>query len=734
MNLYSIPPLLTLCCFAGLAVLTLRQGPRTKVKILFSLICVLGCFLYIDILFAFNLKSEKTALLISRIDHGFIVYLFPLYIHFFHEYLNISRRRWLVRGAYAFAFLMMCFTPTPIYIESMQKHDFGFFAKGGVLYPIFGLGGVLATIYVLVLIVAAIGREHSNARKNGLKYVLAGFGVMGLLNSLSVLTNLGYSVYPLGNFSFIPLTIFYIGLFKHDLFDMGLLIRKSLIYSLLTALITGLYALIITAANRIFSDFHPGGTIYLQMLFFLLVVTVFGPLKTRTQKFIDHLFYKGKYDYQKTLKAVSQIIAADRDLNEIAHRLMETLADAMGVKNCAFYLASARFRDFRIFAQRGNGRPDPASIIRSDDSALIRFLTTRPRPVVKTFLLQWTETGQVNRDIIDEMDALGAAVILPLTFSGTLTGFIAMGEKLSEDLFSREDMNLLETLAHQTALAIENARSYQAVISLNETLEKKVRERTQALEQALAEKEKTQEQLIRSESLAAIGQLVAGTAHELNNPLASVTSLIQSAIEDLTLMDEQSPPGEDLIDDLKFADKELGRAKSIVASLLGLSRQTQTYSEAVDMNTVVEDALRVLFNKVRHGAFDIVKDLSPHLPTIRGNFANLGQVVLNIIQNAIDAVGESGGKIFLRTRYDAAAGRVIFRCRDTGPGIPEKIRKDIFKPFFTTKTVGKGTGLGLYICHEIIQRHGGNLILEKGDREGAGFVVRLPVNDPEPVS
>ncbi|MBU4420980.1 MAG: HAMP domain-containing histidine kinase, partial [Proteobacteria bacterium] len=107
---------------------------------------------------------------------------------------------------------------------------------------------------------------------------------------------------------------------------------------------------------------------------------------------------------------------------------------------------------------------------------------------------------------------------------------------------------------------------------------------------------------------------------------------------------------------------------------------------------------------------------------------NLGQVAINIIQNAIQSVIDKKGTINLTTGFDKDTKQVVFECRDNGPGIPESIRQNIFKPFFTTKEVGKGTGLGLYICHEIIQRHGGTITVEKPDGEGAKFVVKLPVN------
>ena len=182
--------------------------------------------------------------------------------------------------------------------------------------------------------------------------------------------------------------------------------------------------------------------------------------------------------------------------------------------------------------------------------------------------------------ILSEMHGLEAEVILPMIFKNRLNGFILLGEKLSGDLFSKEDLDLLETLASQTALAIENARSYEKIEDLNKNLESKIAERTLSLQETLLEKEKTQEQLIQSESLAAIGQLVAGVAHELNNPLTSVKSLIQTTIEDLEEL-KHLPLDQEMLEDLHFADKELERAKLIVKSLLDLSRQTQTFSESV---------------------------------------------------------------------------------------------------------------------------------------------------------
>jgi two-component system NtrC family sensor kinase len=725
MTPYSIPPFLTLCCLLGFAGLTVFRGKKTKVNILFLLICILGSFLYADILIIFNVKSPETALKISRIDHFFIIYLFPLYIHFFHSYLKITQRKWIVRLAYAYAFILMWFTPTSIYIESMEKHFFGFFAKGGKLYPFFGMAGLFVTIYALIILYQAIQKESSSIHKNRLKYIFIGFGVTGLMNGLNVFPILGYSVYPPGNLSFIPFIVFAVGIYKHDLLDMGILIKKSLIYSLLTALLTGLYAFIITVADKVFREFNFSESFYFPIFFFFLIAFVFGPLKTHVQEFVDQIFYKGKYDYQKTIKNISKMIVSVLDLDEIGKRLTKTVADTIQVNNCALFLGNETGFGFEDFSTWGKDSDPRQSTTVDKKAALINYMEKQSHPVIKKNLLLNVTDTHIS-EVLAGMEKLNAEIALPMIFKEQLKGFLILGEKLSGDLFSPEDLDLLETLSSQSALAIENARSYQRIEDLNKNLEKKVAERTQALKATLIEKEQAQEMLIRSESLAALGQLVAGVAHELNNPLASVTSLIQTTIEDLDQWGEETVPDEDMIDDLKFAEGELARAKSIVASLLGLSRQTQTYSETVDLNLVIQDALRVLHNQYKYHHIDFVENYVQDLPDIQGNFANLGQVAVNIIKNAIQAIADQQGTIMLATRYDKDTGEVVFTCKDTGPGIPELLRQDIFKPFFTTKDVGLGTGLGLYICHEIIKKHGGTLTLESTAEQGAQFEVRLP--------
>jgi two-component system NtrC family sensor kinase len=243
---------------------------------------------------------------------------------------------------------------------------------------------------------------------------------------------------------------------------------------------------------------------------------------------------------------------------------------------------------------------------------------------------------------------------------------------------------------------------------------------------ALLEKEMTQGRLIQSESLAAIGQLVAGIAHELNNPLASASSFIQTDIELINEQQDKRKIDQEVLHDLTYSLKELNKTKDIVKSILDLSRQTQTFEESVNMNDVIEDALRVLYNSYKHLQVTIEKNFDPSIPNIEGNFSNLGQVLINLIKNALHALPDGRGKISLSTSYRHETDRIIVECRDDGHGIQPEVMKDIFKPFFTTKDVGTGTGLGLYVSHEIIKKHEGDISVSSEVGKGTTFTIELP--------
>ena len=726
MTIYGMPPLLSLICFTFLALVVVARKKMTRVNSLFFMLCVNGALLQTTMLIMFTTQSPQIALWASRIDHLFVIYSIPLLIHFSHAYLQVYERRWLIYGTYASAFVIMGFVWTPLIIEGMNRYSFGYFGQGGGLYPIVGMGVAMSCLYSIGLICISIYRAKNSIQKNKLKYILLGFGIMALMNGLGVLPLLGYAFYPPGTFSFIPLIIFAVGLFRYDLLDLGVIIQKSLFYTILTLILACLYAGVVIVSDQILQTNLFAEGFLLTAFFFLLVVIIFGPIQSRIQAVMGHYFQRETATLKKSMTGVSRKLSTALDDNKIAQILLRTIVDNLKVSHATLYTRDVSQKGFRRFATKALVQQTfPQSYI-PDSGPLMRMLKQYNTPLGHDSFGDTRpekDQGQYKYD----MQKLWANVVFPIRIKNRLIGFLVIGEKVSRNLINREERDLIVTLANHASLAMDNARAYEHLNKLNKTLETRVHQRTRALEKALDQVKQSQEHLIRSESLAAIGQLVAGVAHELNNPISAAMSLMQSTQSELE--SDKISISESIRGDMAYVLKALGRMKQIVSSLRCLSHQTDSYTEPVDVNAVVEDALRILDGQIKNTDVQVASDYQWPLPTIQGNFAHLGQVAINIIQNACQSMSEQAGTVMLSTRYRSDKQQVVFVCQDDGPGINPNIKQDIFKPFFTTKPVGQGTGLGLYISHEIVRKHQGKIYQENGADGGSRFEVILPVSD-----
>ncbi len=281
----------------------------------------------------------------------------------------------------------------------------------------------------------------------------------------------------------------------------------------------------------------------------------------------------------------------------------------------------------------------------------------------------------------------------------------------------------------------------RTVEELNVNLEEKVTQRTsdlaranEDLRQAVTSLTRAQDQLVRSEKLASIGQLVAGVAHELNNPINAVSNCIdplESSLETLVApggsTGEADASGAEVVEDvqgmLRVIRNGTGRIQRIVSALSSYSRTEGEGAVPVDLNAVIEETLDIAVHLLAD--VEMQRDLVP-LPTVLGDSGQLGQVFMNLVANAAHAVaGRQGARIRVQTRR--RGDRVEVRVADNGPGVPDGLRARIFDPFFTTKEVGEGTGLGLSLSHEIVVSHGGTLELASDVDEGATLIVSLPV-------
>lgn len=231
----------------------------------------------------------------------------------------------------------------------------------------------------------------------------------------------------------------------------------------------------------------------------------------------------------------------------------------------------------------------------------------------------------------------------------------------------------------------------------------------------------------QAQQMATIGVLAAGVAHEINNPLTAISGFAEGLKRRLPRLEKQID--DELRDDfseyLAIILKECRRCQEIVQNLLTFGRQCSFEAGSVNLNGLVKDTLKLLHNKLKHQRKDLVRlVLDESLPLIRGDESQLKQVVLNLLFNAFDATAEKG-VIILRT-FEEGGEWVILSVEDSGCGVPREHLDKLFEPFFTTKPVGKGVGIGLSTCYNIISRHGGEIHVESHLGRGSTFVVKLP--------
>jgi signal transduction histidine kinase len=307
------------------------------------------------------------------------------------------------------------------------------------------------------------------------------------------------------------------------------------------------------------------------------------------------------------------------------------------------------------------------------------------------------ETGLRTRSIL----------AVPLVKDHATVGVLELINKRDESNFHEGDVAMLETFAGQAMVALENAR-------LHEHLQARNRE----LHEALSELQETQDQLVQKEKLASVGQLAAGVAHEINNPLSSILLYADVLCREIPAQNIQQ------YQDLQMILKEAMRCRTIVNDLLSFSRQNEVLAQPTDLNALLEEMVEEI---VIHERFQVVQvrwDLDSGLPIIEADPSQLRQVFCNLMNNAADAM-PGGGTLTLRTKRGPWPGLITAEVQDTGEGISDENMKKLFTPFFTTKPMGKGTGLGLAIIYGIVKMHRGQIGVQSQMGRGTTFTITL---------
>jgi len=394
------------------------------------------------------------------------------------------------------------------------------------------------------------------------------------------------------------------------------------------------------------------------------------------------------------LNAMAVIATQSFDLDEILNLTLRQVITLLGAETGSVYLSDSDEQTFRRRAGWGQRSADRA---RFSEVKLPDFgdLVMRSRTEVLTpeYL---PHLPPVVADFI-QADNLRSWIWVLLWSKDKPIGIMGVSNREARE-YTSNDENLLVAIGRQLATTIEKVRLYEETCRAYEDLRR------------------TQEQLLQSEKMSAVGQLIAGVAHEVNNPLTAILGYAQ-LLESEGLQDRAA-------DFVKKLFKQAQRTHRVVQNLLSFARQRKPQKEQVDICKVIDETLTLRDYDLKVNDITLERVIETALPSVVADPHQLEQVFLNIINNAVDAMLEAGVGGTLTVRLYMKEQQVCAEFRDSGPGIKEPNK--IFDPFYTTKTVGKGTGLGLSICYGIVKEHGGDISAHNPKEGGAIVEVRLP--------
>ncbi len=385
------------------------------------------------------------------------------------------------------------------------------------------------------------------------------------------------------------------------------------------------------------------------------------------------------------------------ELDKLLEAILLIASEQAGTGIAVLALSGPNENELSLWCSRGLSEVAKYQPI-SSRGHLVETLLRKRRGLTFSELEQILPGGSQE---LEHIRSLSAELCLPFISRERVMGILFLGSPAKKGKYQPADVEFLSTLVNNLAVTVENARLYQSIKTANEQVQK------------------TQLQLAEKEKLAALGELAASLAHEINNPLGIIKNY-------LALLKQESHPKANTLEYVEIIKEELSRVAKIIQELLNLYQpQKKEEFKPTDLARLLNESLDLVESDLEERHITLERKIDSPAPVVQARQEELRQVFLNLLMNSRDFT-PPGGKIRVALSHNNGSLEIEFT--DSGVGIPEENLKKIFVPFYTTKERGKGTGLGLSICRRIILEHRGNIEVRNAKGGGASFLIRLPSN------
>jgi signal transduction histidine kinase len=679
----------------------MKPGSYRRIRLSFSVLAWAGAGWALSFFMVYFFKGEPLRLFWGRMGFatsGIIPAAFLIFAFLFpREQRDINLTKVMTFGWLPLLFLGLSFTDQIVSSLGVSPKMFDY----GPLYPFFSiyLTGfmILGFLFLIQTYRKAVGIERLQV-----KYCLLG---MFFTSAPALINNLFLPMAGVSSLNWLgpPFTMIMLGftaysIVRHRLMDINIVFTKGTTYIfLLVLLFIPLLLISILSQELFFGKISYLHTLIVFLLLFL-AATLFGRMKPSAEKAVQQILFRDRYDYRDTLGQFSKALVSILDLQSLSKRIIDTVTRTMGVEKASLFLISEEKGGYSLQESKNVNRAGSPQHLPNDDP-LPFYLQKTGEIIIREELAKRAHIPVIN-NVVNKMSLLEAEVSIPLLWKEQLIGMINLSHKFTKDIYSREDIELLSTLANQTAIAIENARLFEDL-------------------------KRSKSYVRRADRLASLGTLTAGLAHEIRNPLVAIktfTHLLPERIDDQEFRDKF----------LQIASGEVDRISSLVTELLDFARTSDPKLEMENINIILDGMILLVSTEANKKQINVDKIYDSNLPFVQIDREQMKQVFLNILLNAIEATPEKG-KITVGTRAFLKPGGepyVQIEFTDTGSGIPQDELEEIFNPFFTTKKTG--SGLGLSISNQIVQDHKGYIDVESQVGKGSSFFVNLPVNQEHP--
>ncbi|MFO8010470.1 MAG: ATP-binding protein [Dehalococcoidia bacterium] len=706
---YLLPPLIA-SGFAGILLLVvLLKGRRSHGSRTFSLILMATVLLGVSLFAMRNSPDVDHALSWERVAliTGFAI--FPCYYYFA---TSLTGRR-INRGILVFSLFSIAGTAglslTGLFVQKMQVESYGYAPTMGPGIYFLIAASLLFAGTAFQQLIKSYRNSTKYEERNRLIYIMLALAIPVVGLFLDAIP----TIYPLGIFSTIVFCILTtIAIIKYHLFDIHFVIRKGIAYILLSGLVAVPYVVIIFVVSRILDPDSVSMWIHFAIL--LVLAFTIQPVWRRVQSTVDRLYYRGRYDYLKTLENFGRECADIINIEELCNRLVTLTRAAMGTSG-AYLLTYDENKD-RLKLAAGSPPAGADEVYLDADSAVVNWLKKHDKPMDANEIEFDRTLAAITGRETKMLTELKAGLLVPFRQAGKMVGILILEPKLNGDPYGADDISLLAVVARQASAAIDNANLY-----------------AQALRTERALQEKTSE----------LEQIIYATSHDLKSPLLNIQGFsreLEESLKEISESIQQSSSidpkvrdriahstGEDIHTALQFILASTSKMDSLLAGLLQLSRlgRTPLDIEEIDMNDLIGSIVNPRSYRLRESDITIsVEDLPPCM----GDRVQLDQVFSNLIDNAIKFLDPvRPGRIQISGRR--TDGEVIYCIEDNGIGISANHQGKIFDIFHQLEPdTSIGEGLGLAIVRRIIERHYGEVHVQSEFGKGSKFFVSLPVD------